>query len=96
MVNKPPGPGRDLPRSEPIGNRSTATAVDAQNAQIMSPDDVAYEYYSNAEWEAMWIEEHGRHMVGAGTANWLVCRTCSSVLHVTTQPSFEVLKTFRP
>ncbi|MGY4771624.1 hypothetical protein ACXC9Q_32365 [Kribbella sp. CWNU-51] len=41
----------------------------------MSPDDVAYEYYSNAEWEARWIEEHRRHMVCAGSGSWLVCRT---------------------
>lgn len=32
----------------------------------MSLDDVVYKYYSDAEWEAMWIKEHRRHMVLRG------------------------------
>ena len=58
----------------------------------MSPNTGGNEYHSDSEWEAMWLAEHRRHRVDAGTGSHLVCSTCGSVLNVTTQSLPEALE----
>jgi hypothetical protein len=51
-----------------------------------------YEYLSDAEFEANWIEEHRNHRVTEGAFNWLVCHTCGNPLKLTTRQASAVLR----
>lgn len=58
----------------------------------MGPKEANYKYYSDAEWETIWITEHGRHSVHLGTGSHLVCSTCLTVLNVTTRSPVELFE----
>lgn len=58
----------------------------------MTPKHTDSEYYSDAQWESMWIAEHRGHKVDLGTGNHLVCSTCGALLNVTTRPLTEAFE----